>query len=354
MFRRYRASATLTFLLIFTGAISASAQITIDADDLLGHVGSSAAMATYETYDVAGLEAILAAEGENQVYDFSSLTFSDTLQSMVHVYGSGEDQPAGWEFPSANYVIEYQPNLAAAEDSAAWIYNYVHTDSIVTLGGAYVYVDPDTQEPDTVALKYEPPMFNNPLPVTYGDSWTAEYEFFGFPTTDEGEIEGWGTLILPGGEEIPVLRMRQVSTQNVLGFESVTSEVIFMSASPFISAVIYLDDDLTTPVMADVTGTSEATAAEADEVPHAVQLSQNYPNPFNPSTSLEFALGTADHVTLAVHDMLGRQVALLQDGVLPAGQHRVTFDASGLSSGTYIYRLRTSERTITRVMTLAK
>jgi hypothetical protein len=75
-------------------------------------------------------------------------------------------------------------------------------------------------------------------------------------------------------------------------------------------------------------------------VPTGIELLQNYPNPFNPSTTIRYALPGSAQVTLKVFDVLGREVALLADGVRTAGQHEVQFTAGHLSSGVYVYQLR--------------
>lgn len=64
-----------------------------------------------------------------------------------------------------------------------------------------------------------------------------------------------------------------------------------------------------------------------------------YPNPFNPSTTISFSLPVASHVSLTVYTMQGAMLAMLADGMMPAGQNEVVFDASSLSSGNYIYKL---------------
>jgi hypothetical protein len=71
-------------------------------------------------------------------------------------------------------------------------------------------------------------------------------------------------------------------------------------------------------------------------------VSQNFPNPFNPTTEIRFSLGTETRVTLRVFGLLGREVAVLVDRVLAAGEQRVLFDATELSSGIYFYRLSAS------------
>jgi hypothetical protein len=81
-----------------------------------------------------------------------------------------------------------------------------------------------------------------------------------------------------------------------------------------------------------------------DPAPGEFHLAQNYPNPFNPSTRVTFTLPARSNVRLAVFDLLGREVAVLADGLLEAGTHGVTFDARDFSSGVYICRLTSGDR----------
>ncbi len=89
-------------------------------------------------------------------------------------------------------------------------------------------------------------------------------------------------------------------------------------------------------------------------LPTTIELDQNYPNPFNPSTAIEYRVAASFNVRLAVYDILGREVAELVNDVQPAGSYRVTFDATGLTSGMYIYRLEVGGDVITKSMMLMK
>lgn len=90
-----------------------------------------------------------------------------------------------------------------------------------------------------------------------------------------------------------------------------------------------------------------------NQIPISYSL-QNYPNPFNPTTKISFALPSSGFVTLKVYDVLGREVAILANRVFASGKYELDFNASNLPSGTYIYSLRTDNKTITKKMLLIK
>lgn len=96
---------------------------------------------------------------------------------------------------------------------------------------------------------------------------------------------------------------------------------------------------------------NEATdvGEEADEqIPRRFGLKQNFPNPFNPSTTIHYHLPAAGRVLLTVYDMLGREVAVLVDRVEEPGYKSVRWDATGVASGVYYYRLRAGDSVETR------
>lgn len=89
-------------------------------------------------------------------------------------------------------------------------------------------------------------------------------------------------------------------------------------------------------------GSSPTGIEQSPPTPEAFSLEQNYPNPFNPMTTIRFALPKRSHVTLRVYDVKGRVVTTLVDREMEAGVHREHFDAGGLSSGVYFYRIETN------------
>jgi photosystem II stability/assembly factor-like uncharacterized protein len=91
-----------------------------------------------------------------------------------------------------------------------------------------------------------------------------------------------------------------------------------------------------------------------DAPPSEFTLFQNYPNPFNPSTSIQYQVSSISQVSLKVYDLLGREVATLVNEDKPAGSYEVEFDAKGLSSGIYFYKIQAGSFVETKKMLLLK
>jgi hypothetical protein len=86
----------------------------------------------------------------------------------------------------------------------------------------------------------------------------------------------------------------------------------------------------------------------------AMSLDQNYPNPFNGSTTFPITMKNDEMVKVSITDMLGREVALIYNGRLSAGEHRIPFTAPNLGAGIYTYTLKTSAGSVSRTMSLVK
>jgi hypothetical protein len=89
-------------------------------------------------------------------------------------------------------------------------------------------------------------------------------------------------------------------------------------------------------------------------VPSAFELNQNFPNPFNPSTFISFSLAENSNVTLEVFDAAGRKTSTLLNEYKSAGNYRMQFNASMLSSGIYFYKLTAGSFVSTKKMILVK
>ena len=100
----------------------------------------------------------------------------------------------------------------------------------------------------------------------------------------------------------------------------------------------------------------EGVMVTNETLPHisSYTLQQNYPNPFNPSTQIQYSLPEATHVRVDVFNNLGQKVATLVDARQSAGQYTLRFEASGLSSGIYLYQITTPSFSQTKKMLLIK
>ena len=88
--------------------------------------------------------------------------------------------------------------------------------------------------------------------------------------------------------------------------------------------------------------------------PYELKLYQNYPNPFNPGTTIEFELPPKENVLIELYNILGQKVKTLLDTELEIGQHKIEFNAWGLSSGVYFYEIKTKSNQITKKMVVLK
>jgi hypothetical protein len=111
------------------------------------------------------------------------------------------------------------------------------------------------------------------------------------------------------------------------------------------------------PLLISWAGVGALTTAvdeTGEQVPRECSLHQNYPNPWNPTTQIEYMLPVESHVELTVSDILGREVAIVVNGVLPAGRHKAQVRASNLSSGVYFYRLTAGGNVLSKKMIIMK
>ncbi|HXX63573.1 MAG TPA: LamG-like jellyroll fold domain-containing protein, partial [Bacteroidota bacterium] len=145
------------------------------------------------------------------------------------------------------------------------------------------------------------------------------------------------TIALTIGQDLP--------TDTQYGFNGILDDVRLYNYALPLSTIASLYD---------LTSVRRGPGAD---LPVALELLQNYPNPFNPSTTIAFAVPgfLARHrVSLRVFDVLGRQVAMLFDGPLPAGRYSVPWAAGGLASGVYLCRLESGGTVRVEKMVLMK
>jgi hypothetical protein len=101
-------------------------------------------------------------------------------------------------------------------------------------------------------------------------------------------------------------------------------------------------------------GPSSQAGPPKETLPTEYALHQNYPNPFNPTTVIKYELPQAGDVKLVIYDLLGREVRVLVDEKKAAGVYEIHFDAMGLSSGFYFYRLQAGNYIATKKLLILK
>ena len=89
-------------------------------------------------------------------------------------------------------------------------------------------------------------------------------------------------------------------------------------------------------------------------IPEEFHIEQNYPNPFNPKTIIKYNLPKKEYVKVQVFDILGKEIAVLEEGYKEAGYYEIEFDGRKYSSGVYIYSISTSEKILLKKMLLLK
>ncbi len=259
---------------------------------------------------------------------------------------NGFDTPTGWTGiigrGDHDYSIQKNPDnyppgtgsfsIRIASDTGKGIFGFAKTDSLrylapgfaitgklKSLTGYYKFLP---QDGDTLAISV----------VLWQSGTMAAYATF----SNHATVSSWTSFNLP----IP-------------DYTTADSAGIFLSSCSFVGgvpnphgkSVLYIDnlnfDFLITPVMSEV-----------KEMPRNFRLDQNYPNPFNPATTISFSIPSKALVLLKVFDALGREVSILKFAELSAGTYSERWNAEGLPSGVYFYRIQAGEFTQTKKLTL--
>jgi len=126
--------------------------------------------------------------------------------------------------------------------------------------------------------------------------------------------------------------------------------IVDIRKDPYSDTIYVATSDMGVYALYDLPASVDAGAQK----PVAFTLQQNFPNPFNPSTMISFDLPRRSHVVLTVHDLLGRTVSTLVDGIEESGRHDVSFPGGDLASGIYFYRIQAEGVSQVRKMILQK
>ena len=228
----------------------------------------------------------------------------------------------------------------------------------VDVGAMYsrmIYGEVSIESGDTLWTRY----WGAPYPTTYNTVLACRQIF----QSPNGGFVAIGSTTTPGqqvGDYEP-----NMQSGLVLGYSpfldqpwvKTTSELGDLFAGDWKDTSLCVFGNLGSPraSKAIIYSISGLTAMEDDEPgPKDFSLGQNYPNPFNPSTKIKFLLIEVGLASLRVYDLLGREVATLVNEELLAGEHEVSFEASALASGMYIYTLSVGRHAESKKMVLLR
>ena len=169
------------------------------------------------------------------------------------------------------------------------------------------------------------------------------------PSSELPDVRFWGDLAVGR-----VAADEQLRLQGLVGPITVTSHggSVLISSDSRLDAVEVIPG--ATVTLGASTSRLTVRAEASPSVPAAFELYQNFPNPFNPSTRIAFSLPLRTRILLDVYDMLGRHVARVADGEFDSGIHYVDFNAGGIGSGVYVYRLRAGTSVTQRKFTVLR
>ena len=314
---------------------------------------------------------------------------------------------------SGSHIVAGAPTVPLGQNpapriGAAYIFKFMNQDPVaadddaMTNAGDPVTIDVLANDTDadadalSVSIAGQPANGTATANANGTITYTSNAGFSGTDTFtyalddgDGGTVEAAVTITVTRSNAAPTVTQSIDDINLILGGDTFTSDLSTVFADPEGDALTFSasssDDGVATATIsgqtltvealslgsATITATADdgnggatsttfgvsietAVSVEAGEAPTTFELSSNYPNPFNPATQIRFGLPQAAAVRLAVFDVLGREVAVLVEGRLPAGWHEATFEAADLPSGVYLYQLDAEGQMLSRTMLLMK
>lgn len=300
--------------------------LTANQTDSVNNVWTASVPGTYNLMYVSGLGTDLDRN-------------NDTVRTTINILSSLPDlcedfiltvfPPAGWTetFSGTNY---WSRSTVSRVGSGSLLYNIWNAPD-GTVQSMYTPTFPATVADDSLVFveAYQPFASSPDSLVIYtsingGTSWAplARYGITQLQTTS-------------GNSEPFVPTASQWATRKVGPLPVGTNKLQFYGRSG-LGDNLYLDSICLIQHLTNINHNE-------NEIPNVYSLLQNYPNPFNPSTTISYGLPKAGFVKLMIYDILGREVKTLVNEYKEAGIYNIVFDASGISSGVYFYKVEVSQ-----------
>jgi hypothetical protein len=348
------------------------AQITVTLEDVQNQYEIGR---TYHEYvDTLSKVVNIGVADTGNVWNFFDAVDLIPAIAYTEIMALPSASPFSYIFPNADCAIHVIES-GAGETGDLWWHLGISGNKVLNYGyGSIVEVQTGTA---TGLLENDPGEIEGVFPLTLGSSWsysgtmtwTISLPLFSWEETGEIDIsyhvDGAGTLILPNGDQVEALRLREVRhvvfevldgtdesyetvytfftktgqevSVSVMGVHSGDGEVLADGVMWCDEGVVDIHDDETT-----------------QNIPEEFGLKQNYPNPFNPTTTIQYSVTEPSNVKIKVYDVLGNEVATLVDEFQNAGVYTEIFNAVNLPSGNYFVRMQAGNRVDVKKMTLLK
>ncbi|HEY6952532.1 MAG TPA: T9SS type A sorting domain-containing protein [Bacteroidota bacterium] len=345
---------------------AAVAQITITATNLTNLFGPGATEFTYSNRDSS--ETMNVGIPSNSVAQAWALPAFTILDSSEVDNVPPASTPYAADFPGATYAETF-----SRTDTGVTVQFYEYLllsgDSLYFMGAAEHFsgspgghaIDSTVVQHGSRFILHVPISLGNVI-VSRPDTAVLGPGIFQVVTTST-TYDAYGTLTLPNGS-YQALRSYQVTSFRVYNGSSLlnssTAYSLVWSTLEGHQLSVSIDSGATSGTVSlhSVSWTRVAQTptfvSTRVEPPASFVLEQNYPNPFNPSTNISYTVPKRSLVTVRVYDMLGREVATLVDAEKEPGSYRVSFDATKLAGGVYVYRLQAGNFTATKKLLLLK
>ncbi len=292
-------------------------------------------------------DCLVAGQASNNIvqYDLSGNyigAFVGTIAFPEQIYeaNSGNVLAAGFSSPSGLYIYDSngsQVNYFGSVTGLRGVYQLGNGNYLVTNGSGVFVLDQNTgavlsQPVSGVSGRFITEYDRSIIPVEL-TSFTANISngnvVLNWVTATETNNKGFEVQRSNGGEyqTLSFVNGNGTSTQQ----HSYTYSDKNVANGEYSYRLRQVDFD----------GSSEYSPVAEISIDNPIEfgLAQNYPNPFNPSTKINYSLSVDSKVTLVVFNVLGQEVATLLNGNITSGSHNVTFDASKLNSGVYLYKI---------------
>ncbi len=361
-------SLTLSLGMFLLLCAATSGQITVATNDYSPPPGTTLNFPQDVAMDGTFFNSLASGTGGPMNWDFSSRVYSSGFTNYSIAPAS---TPAIDSFPSGDLVL-----MSTVGVDTSWLVYSSVSSSFTEVGAVYHGSSAE------IVTTYEDNTTDFDFPLSYNDQWTSYRHWsqstpntytLNFDTSDYA-VDAWGTIQYLSNS-FPCLRVRCERRFTFKTYDNM--DQLLDSTTQFVTTLLFVTDGFDRMVGASrvsfmsilayssnvmekfTTISTDVEIVENGTVPNEYELSQNCPNPFNPSTRISLSVPTKSHVRLTVYDVLGREVAVLADRELGAGQYHVEWDGrdktgSMASSGLYLFRMTAGDFSIAKKMILLK